>query len=474
MGSVLCVWIAHLAMLRAKTMSETLSVLSQKSLLIIFTYAPAGLGHLRVTDALYHGLPAQTHPILLRSQDASIGFLHHLTSIHPTTRAILEWLQAGKPEELFTRGYRWFLRSRTKSLSAQIGTVLDERMANPDTILVVATHFGLAHQLAAIKTELSRAREITIVLVLQVTDDSPQRIWYVPGADLIVVPSERTKAALMDYGKTAGLPPVRFAVLPYPVSLVLTSALTDQEYEQRHQQFLADGSADIEVAIPISGAAVGLTYFRRLIDELHQKSTRFHFHVIAKSSAYTNPFLQDMQSRSFVTLHTATTDRKIVEKYEQVYQNTVVALEVTKPSEQAFKALVDPHHRGGSVLLFSQPIGRQEHDNLDFLGRHQLLPTQDEQQRLWDSAINGSLIDSEARPALHWRSMRLQDDPILAAHYIWWCLEQGIFAQMLACTLTPQPDDPHANEIEPDGVTQFWQTVSQLLADQAQVVMRDE
>jgi hypothetical protein len=88
-----------------KTMSETTALLAQKSLLIIFTYAPAGLGHLRVTGALYHGLPAQTHPILLRSQDSSIGYLHHLTSIHPTLRAILEWLQSGKPEEVFTSGY---------------------------------------------------------------------------------------------------------------------------------------------------------------------------------------------------------------------------------------------------------------------------------------------------------------------------------------------------------------------------------
>jgi hypothetical protein len=455
-------------------MSETLSLLTQKSLFIIFTYAPAGLGHLRVTNALYQGLPAQANPILLRSQEASIGYLHRLSSIHPTARAIMEWLQAGKPEELFTRIYRRFLRSRTKYLSDRIETVLDERMANLDLILVVATHFGLAHQLAAIKTELSRSRHIPIVLVLQVTDDSPQRIWYVPGADLIVVPSERTQAALIDYGKTTGLPPVRFAVLPYPVSPLLTSALTDQEYEQRGQQFLANGNIDIEVAIPISGAAVGLSYFRRLMDELHQKSTRFHFHIIAKSFAYTQPFLEDMQSRPFVTLHTATTDRQIVQKYEQVYQNTLVALEVTKPSEQAFKALVDPHHRGGAILLFSQPVGRQEHDNLDFLGGHQLLPTQDEQQRLWDSATKGSPIDGEARQASHWRSMRLQDDPILAAHYIWWCLEQGIFAQMLTCNLTPQPDDLNANEIESDGVFQFWQTVSQLLADQAQVVTKEK
>jgi hypothetical protein len=446
-------------------MSEPGTILTQKSLLIIFTYAPAGLGHLRVTDALYHGLPAQTDPILLRSQDASIGYLHHLTSIHPASRAVMEWLQSGEPEELFTRVYRHFLRSQTQMLSDHITRLLDERMANPNTVLVVATHFGLAHQLAAIKEALSRTLGVKIVLVVQVTDDSPQRIWYVAGADLIVVPSEVTKIALIEYGKTAGLTPTRFAVLPYPISPLLTGTLTGAEFDQRQQQLTADNSAAIEVAIPISGAAVGLTYFRVLMDELHQQSARFHFHVIAKTSPYTRPFLQDMLTRPFVTLHTASTDREIVEQYEQVYDSVLVTLEVTKPSEQAFKALVDPHRRGGSALLFSQPVGRQERDNLNFLGRHHLLPTPDEQQRLWESAASGSPIDDRAQGASHWRGVRIPDDPIVAARFINWCLQQGLFTRMLDSTLTPQADDPRAHEIAPDGVAQFWQAVSKLLEE---------
>jgi hypothetical protein len=443
--------------------------LAQKSLMIVFTYAPAGLGHLRVTDALYHGLPAQTDPILLRSEDSSIGYLHHLTSIHPTSRAIMEWLQSGEPEELFTRVYRRFLRSRTKLLSDHITRLLDERMANSATVLVVATHFGLAHQLAAIKEALSRTLGVKILLVVQVTDDSPQRIWYVAGADLIVVPSERTKDALTKYGKAEGLPPVRFAVLSYPISPLLTGALTDAEYEQRRQQLTAGGSTAIEVAIPISGAAVGLTYFRLLMDELHAQSARFHFHVIAKTSPYTRPFLQEMQTRSFVTLHTADTDRDIIEQYEQVYDSVLVALEVTKPSEQAFKALVHPRQRGGALLLFSQPVGRQERDNLNFLERHQLLPRPVEQLHLWDSAANGTPIDDRAQGASHWRGVRIPDDPSAAARFIGWCLQQGLFSQMLASTLTPQADDSQAHEIAPDGVAQFWQTVSQLLTAEEQV-----
>src|SRR5262249_21940152 len=149
---------------------------------------------------------------------------------------------------------------------------------------------------------------------------------------------------------------------------------------------------------------------------------------------YTQPFLNEMESRPFVTLHTSTTDRDIVEKYEGVYQQTLVALEVTKPSEQAFKALVDPHRRGGSVLLFSHPVGRQEYDNLDFMRRHHLIPTPEEQQQLWDSAAANRAISADSpllQEALHWRGLRLPDDAVSAARYIAWCLEQKLFAQML-------------------------------------------
>jgi hypothetical protein len=447
-------------------MSEAADILARKSLMIVFAYAPAGLGHLRVTDALYHGLPTEADPILLRSQDASTGYLHHLTSIHPILRAFFEWMQSGTPEELFTRFYRRFLRSSTKGLYGDMVRLFDERFETPDTVLVVATHFGLAHQLAAIKEKLSREKNVRVFLVLQVTDDSPQRIWYVAGADLIAVPSERTKAALMEYGKAAGLPPVQFEVLAYPVNPHLNIPLTADEYEQRIQQVAPQAHAEVQVVIPVSGAAVGLSFSRQFIDALHRKSARFRFHVVAKSSPYTQSFLHEMEACSFVTLHTAKTDRETVEKYEQLYQNTVVALEVTKPSEQAFKALINPHRRGGILLLFSQPVGRQEYDNLRFLDRHRLLPTTDEQEQLWRvAARNGSMkteTSSLFTQALMWRGIKLPDDPLAAADYVWWSLQQGLFTQMFRYILMPQPDDPAPREMMPDGVSEFWKTVSTL------------
>jgi len=78
------------------------SPLNQKSVMVIFTYAPAGLGHLRVTDALYHGLPDGVDPIILGSQDSFIRLAHRFTSIHPIARYIFEWAQHGALTEIFT------------------------------------------------------------------------------------------------------------------------------------------------------------------------------------------------------------------------------------------------------------------------------------------------------------------------------------------------------------------------------------
>ncbi len=445
-------------------MSDAATVLAQKSLLIVFAYASAGLGHLRVTDALYHGLPAGANPILLTSPDRSIGYLHHFTSIHPLARTIMEWLQAGEPEELFTRLYRSLLRSHTQLLYNHLQMLLDERFERPETVLVVATHFALAHQLAAIKDQLSRASGVKVRLVVQVTDDSPQRIWYVMGADRIVVPSARTAAALTAYGQAAGLPPVRFTVLPYPVSPLLTRELNPTECEQRLQQVLPDREESIQVVIPVSGAAVGLDYFRTLIDELYRRSARFRFQVVAKTSPYTQSFLQDLLTRPFVTVHTGVRDRDVVEAYEQVYQQTLVAFEITKPSEQAFKVLIEPDRRGGSLLLLSEPVGRQEFDNLAFLERHQLVPTGDDQRQLWAWSADDTALKTDVVPLLkkaqHWRAVRLLGDAGSTANYIWWSLQQGLFARMLERPAEPQPDEDEPQELGPNGVSEFWEMVS--------------
>lgn len=76
-----------------------------------------------------------------------------------------------------------------------------------------------------------------------------------------------------------------------------------------------------------------------------------------------------MSNFDFVHLYIGAADRKIIENYEYVYDKNTIALEITNPSEQTFKALMDCTSESASILLFLNLVGRQETDNLYFLRR---------------------------------------------------------------------------------------------------------
>lgn len=447
-------------------MEKHISVLADKSLLIIFAYAAAGLGHLRVTDALYHGLPKEVTPILLGTNDTSISILHRIMSVHTVTRNIMEWAQAGRPEKIFTKVYRKYLRSETDTLYRQMTDVLHQRIVVPKTILVVATHFGLAHQFAALKGRLEKEENVKLVLAVQVTDDSPQQMWYVDGADVIFTPSVYTRDALRFYGEQTGLPPVPFEVVAYPVSPLLGNSLTESQYKDRMNQLEAKRTNPIHVMIPVSGAAVGTLYFTKLIDTLHLSSERFIFHIVSKEAPFTNKFLKDIKSRVYVRLYTSSHDRNVVGIYESVYNDTVISLEITKPSEQAFKALLSPKQIGGSILLFSKPVGRQEYDNLNFLERHGRIPDRVKQQILshvvgFESPAKTEDKDNILNDAKLYRGIRIPADPIEAANFIWTSLSRGIFSQMVRFV---SPDVKKDSEVNTDGVHEFWRRVIKYLS----------
>lgn len=453
------------------TVKGTAAILSKKSLVLIFSYAPAGLGHLRVTDALYGGLPPEVSPLLLGSQAKTIEAIHRILSIHTIFRKLFEWGQSGPFQDLFTTIYVQIIRSQKKLMMQQMMTVLDQRIDVPKTVLVVATHYGLAHQLGAIKEKIEKQRNVRVILVVQVTDDSPQYIWYIPEADLTVVPSEYTKQKLIEYGKKTGKPAIPFEVVAYPVSPLLSTNLTDSDYHERVHQVDPAAKSQIHVSIPISGAAVGLDYFTIMIDHLYRTSHRFMFHITTRSAPYTLMFLRDMIERPYAKLYVSALDRQVVDMYEDVFKKYKISLEVTKPSEQSFKALLPPDQRGGTILLFSEPVGRQEYDNITFLRRNGLIPQYSDQQFLWERAAKRlPLIESKRGQELltqarHWRGMELPKDPIAASCYIWWCFNQRLFTRMMQF-VPPAPAQTNQREISPFGVKTFWQTVARYVEQQ--------
>jgi hypothetical protein len=439
---------------------SVLSALSDPSLTIILATSPTGLGHLRVTDALYHGLPHTTSPVLLGAQDPSVSEAYRFISINPLTRRIMELLQTPPLDAPIARIGSWLLRSDTTLIYQQLKTILDERLVMPETILLIASHTILGHKLGAIKQKLTEESGANILLVVQVTDDSPQPIWYVHDADLIMVPSYYTKQHLISFAKRARLPLAPIIVAAYPISPLLTEELSPRAHKLRLEEVDPTSHTPIHISVPISGAAVGTSFTSTYIKDLHQLSERFVFSVVAREANYTESFTKDLSELPYVQLHTSIHDRTTVENYEHIFKEYPLSLEITKPSEQAFKALATPKQRGGVILLFSRPVGGQEYDNLHFLSNHGLMPTKHENWFLWSMAekqrsIQGTDILEKAHK---WRAICLPEEPEKASAFTLWCLKERVFSHMMHYTKAQTGEELNSN-----GVEQFWTHVAKLL-----------
>lgn len=436
------------------------SPLTDPSLTIIFAISPTGLGHLRVTKALYRGLPRNAAPVLLGAQDPSVSEAYRFVSNNPLSRKIMEILQTPPLDVLLARIGSRVLRSETTVIHDQLKTILDERMFDAKKVLLVAPHTILGHKLGEIKKKMAKELGISILLVVQVTDDSPQPIWYVPDADLIVVPSHYTKDHLLSFARRADLPIAPVVVAAYPVSPILAEDMSAHSFKMRLKQADPSLHIPIHLSIPISGAAVGTLFSSLYINNLHQLSERFVFSIVAREANYTKPFIFPLSQLPYVTMYTSVHDRTIVDSYEHLFKEYPIAIEVTKPSEQAFKALITPKQKGGVILLLSRPVGKQEYDNLNFLRHHGLMPTTTENHRLWELAakketIHGSDLLAKAH---HWRAIRLPDDPIAASAFTMWCLQEKIFSNMMHYVKAQASE-----ELQSNGVEQFWNQVTKLL-----------
>lgn len=431
-------------------MAAQLQNLIDEQTLVILAYADAGLGHLRVTNSLYEGLPKKVNPVLLRSRERTTGSLHQLTSTHPLFSKMLGWSQKGKQEEIITSVYHKLMIKNSKVVMKQVEEIVEQKMHMIHKVVVVCTHFGLAHQLADVKKSLEKKWKLQVFLVVCVTDDTAQKIWYVPEADIITVPSRSTKKALGNYDN--------IKVITYPVSPLLGKKFTQEEYEQKNKQLESGATDVINVSVPISGAAVGLEFAGKLIKTLHKINKRFVFNVVTHDNMFTKAFINLNQRRNFVSVLESSHPRRVVRLYDKMFLNSILSLEITKPSEQAFKALFSPKRRGGVILLFTKPVGRQEYDNLDYLRRNRLIPKQNEQDQLHAYALENIHFSDNTKiqlvqKAKQWRGMVLPLNPKDASIFINWCLSQGIFSGM-----------GHSSVDKSQGVKKFWKTVDSLVA----------
>ena len=222
-----------------------------------------------------------------------------------------------------------------------------------------------------------------------------------------------------------------------------------------------DDDEKIHVMVPLSGAAVGTDYLAHVINGLSRGTQRYRFHIVAQLSLRSVQFLNKLSSVKSVDLHVSQSTREVVNDYEAVYARHPIAFEITKPSEQAFKALLKPGQVGGSILFFTHPVGRWERDNLAFLRRHKFIPTVKETEDMFQADLRGQESDWYGQ-AGNWRGMQLPDNPEEAVKMIKKNMGDGIFMRMMNCNINGREKSGRP-ETDSHGAERLWKIVDKLL-----------
>jgi hypothetical protein len=283
-----------------------------------------------------------------------------------------------------------------------------------------------------------------------VTDDSPQKVWAVKGSDITFVASQETRDRLAKFFPKDKRDSVK--AISFPVGTRLTQNLSTSEFDFVVKQLDAKSNALTQIEIPISGAAVQLNYFSKFVENLCREG--FEFTIIGQDSMLTKGFFDTVQRFPHVQLSIGKDSWETVNFYESLfYQPNRPSIEMTKPSEQAFKAILNPRQRGGTIMLLTAPIGRQEYDNLNFLIRNGLLATYEEQKKLFKEKDLKEWVDK----ARHWRAIRIPDDPTEAANFVKRLKQFGIFYAMLSAVV------PERSELKDNGVIRIWEEIGKLV-----------
>ena len=422
-----------------------------KDTLFIFTTSPAGLGHIRVMNAIKSARPQSINSVDLGILDLKANRIHDLGSRVKFFVKLTEFYQTNPIAEKFvTHFYTNYLKKHTKNIIKDFTNIAQ---THPDAKkwVVISTHFALAYGIAAAKEILEKSLGIKIYLTVVVTDASPQRIWAVKDADLIFAPSIDVKNKLQNF-----LPPDKREIIKaisFPIAVRLSQNLTLSEFQFVVNQLNPSSDQITQIEIPVSGAAVQLDYLQRIIEILSYKN--YEFTVIGQESLLTKMFFNKLKTLPRVQVSIGVDAWQTVQYYESLfYQSNRPSIEITKPSEQAFKALLNPRQRGGVILLLTAPIGRQEYDNLSFLESYNFMPPLKENQEMW----NAQDLTKWLVKAKDWRAIRIPEDPKFAASFIIKLKSSGIFYAMLKASI------PDKADLKTNGVEKIWEEIISLIS----------
>src|SRR5512143_236632 len=112
--------------------------LQREDVMLLFTTSPAGLGHVRVTEALRSGVPENVRSEVLGIKDNGIQFLHRISSTNRVLRQVVEFVQNSPGfEGVFTAIYRYLLRRRTGKVYARIVELVNRRRPKPNVLIII-------------------------------------------------------------------------------------------------------------------------------------------------------------------------------------------------------------------------------------------------------------------------------------------------------------------------------------------------
>ncbi len=402
-------------------------------------------------DAIKDGVPKTVVSYDLGIENIKASKIHEIGSRILPFIKLTEFYQTNPIAEfIVTRAYTRYLRRHNKGILEEFKK-LKEKFPDKKKWVVISTHFALAHSISAVKKQLEEELDIKIYLCVVVTDDSPQRVWVVDGSDRTFVASEKTRTDLAKYFPKDRQDSVK--TISFPISERLAQNLALNELQFVIDQLDPKKVMPTQIEIPISGAAVQLDFFENFINDLCRNN--FEFTVIGQESSLTAAFFNKIRGFPRVQVSIGINPWQTVDLYESLfYQASRPAIEITKPSEQAFKAILTPRQRGGVILLLTGPVGRQEYDNLNFLIRNKLMPSEVEQKQLFVETDFSKWI----APAAHWRALRLPDDAMIASNFVKKLKETGIFYSMLSFVPEEKP------ELMSNGVAKIWEEIGKMLS----------
>jgi hypothetical protein len=425
---------------------------------IILTTVPTGLGHIRVTKALILGLPIGTPTKILGIRDETTSLFYRIISTNFYLRKTLEFIQTNPIAEKNVNSLMTFIQEHnTKEARKELQRIID---SNPDyPTIIISTHAFIAHKIQKIINTQKFKRPVLHAVI--VTDDSPQRFWMI-NSDLLFVPSHNTKNVFLKLYKSDNHKPPQIEVVPYPISPQFCRQLSPQVLYNKIEQLDPENPQKARICIPVSGAAVQLEYYKVLIEELLCDETKkecneFNFSVVTREGNYTKSFIEYFRDTPGISFHIGANDEQTVELYDELYyQLNPPSLEITKPSEQSFKVLTSPETIGGPIMLLTEPVGRQEYDNLNFLERHGFIPSETTTKTLLQAIENNNthLLLTYKSYASSWRGLRLPTDPYQATNFIIGCHKHGIFASM-----QNYKNYKTTEYLSPNGVAAIWNKI---------------